>query len=41
LIERFIDKRIKGDGTLANTGIVWKMGRQDKLDLLEFLKKLR
>jgi hypothetical protein len=41
LIERFIDQRIKSNGSAANTGVVWKMGKQDKIDLLEFLKTLR
>jgi hypothetical protein len=41
LIMRFIDLRIKSDGSAANTGIMWKMGKQDKQDLLSFLKTLR
>jgi hypothetical protein len=41
LIIRFIDQRIKSDGTPGNTGVIWKMGAQDKRDLLEFLKTLR
>ena len=40
LIKRFIDSETKSDGTHANTGVVFVMQENDKVDLINFLKQL-
>jgi cytochrome c553 len=40
LLERFIDHELKSDGTIANTGVVWKMNSQEKQDIINYLKQL-
>lgn len=40
LIIRFLDHEVKSDGSAANTGVVWKMSKKDKDDLIDFLKTL-
>lgn len=37
---RFLDDEVKPDGTVANTGVAWRMSAQDKTDLIAFLKTL-
>lgn len=40
LLMRFLDDEVKPDGTVANTGVAWRMSAQDKADLIAFLKTL-
>jgi len=40
LIVRFLDKDLKSDGSVARTGVKWRMGEEDKKDLIQFLKTL-
>lgn len=40
LFFRFIEKDLKSDGTHAETGVHWRMSKQEKLDLIAYLKKL-
>jgi hypothetical protein len=40
LLKRFLDLKLKSDGTTAKTPIITKMGQQDKEDLILFLKTL-
>ncbi|MEQ1732226.1 MAG: c-type cytochrome [Bacteroidia bacterium] len=40
LLIRFIDHELKSDSTIANTGVVWRMSTQDKIDLINYLKEL-
>lgn len=37
LFFRFLDHDLKSDGTKANIGVIWKMSRQDKMDLWNYL----
>jgi hypothetical protein len=40
LFFRFLDEDLKSDGSIAKTGVHWQMNEQEKLDLIEYLKKL-
>ncbi|MBC7935390.1 MAG: hypothetical protein H7Y86_08570 [Rhizobacter sp.] len=40
LFFRFLDHDLKSDGSKANIGVIWKMSKQDKVDLLAYLKTL-
>ncbi len=40
LIKRFLDEELKSDGSVAVTGVAWKMSEKDKDDLIDFLKTL-
>ncbi len=40
LFYRFLDKDLKGNGTKANIGVIWKMSDKDKKDLLDYLKTM-
>lgn len=40
LFTRFLDKDIKSDGMTAQTGVHWNMTREEKRDLVQFLKSL-
>ena len=40
LIKRFLDHELKSNGSVANTGVAWKMSEGDKADLIAFLKQL-
>lgn len=40
LIKRFIDNETKSNGSHANTGVVYVMKENDKVDLIIFLKTL-
>lgn len=39
-LTRFLDDEVKPDGTVANTGVAWRLSAQDKADLIAFLKTL-
>ena len=40
LLTRFLDDEVKPDGSVANTGVAWRMSARDKADLITFLKTL-
>ena len=40
LFFRFLDDDLFSNGTKANIGVIWKMSKQDKKDLLSYLKSL-
>ncbi|PBQ33274.1 hypothetical protein CNR22_16330 [Sphingobacteriaceae bacterium] len=40
LFYRFLDKDLKSDGSLAETGVHWTLSGEDKKELLDYLKKL-
>jgi len=40
LIRRFLEQELKSDGTVAQTGVTWKMLEADESDLIGFLKTL-